>query len=159
MEGVSGTLSRRGAGFRRMLPAALVGCFFVLAAPAAQARDFNCDASALRLQLGGATTVEPVTANRGVSACKEVKTQTAAQSGPVAGGVLLAETTVPSRNEAHARGGLGQLSVTLDALSGVPLPTLDAIDALPAVPVPTPIGGQLLGPPRALQPGLRARGK
>jgi hypothetical protein len=141
MEGVGGTLSRKGAGFGRMLPAVLVGCLFVLAAPAAQARDYNCDASAVRLQLGGATTVEPVTANRGVSACKEVKSQTAAQSGPVAGGVLLAETTVPSRNEAQARGGLGQLSVSLDALSGVPLPTLDAIDALPAVTVPIPGGG------------------
>jgi hypothetical protein len=124
-----------------MLPVALIGCGFVLAAPAAQARDFNCDASALRLQLGGATTVEPVTANRGVSACKEVKSQTAAQSGPISGGVLLAETTVPSRNEVQARGGLGQLSVGLGALSGIPLPTLDAIDGIPAVTVPIPGGG------------------
>jgi hypothetical protein len=138
-----------------MLPAVLVGCLFVLAAPAAQARDFNCDASALRLQLGNATTVEPVTANRGVSACKEVKSQTAAQSGPVAGGVLLAETTVPGRNQAQARGGLGQLSVSLGALSGLPLPTLDAIDAIPAVTVPIPLSGQSLGLPSSIQVDIR----
>jgi hypothetical protein len=138
-----------------MLPAVLFGCFFVLAAPAAQARDFNCDASAVRLQLGSATTVEPVTANRGVSACKEVKTQTAAQSGPVAGGVLLAETTVPGRNEAQARGGLGQLSVGLGALTGLPLPTLAAIDAVPPVTVPIPLSGQLQGLPSSIQVDIR----
>ena len=49
---------------------------FALAVPAAQARDFNCDASAVRLTLGGQATVEPITANRGESACKDVKSQT-----------------------------------------------------------------------------------
>ena len=67
----------------------------VSAAPAS-ARDFNCDASAVRLQLLGNATVEPVTANRGATDCKEVKSQTSATSGPVSGGVLLAETARPS---------------------------------------------------------------
>src|SRR3954453_18745789 len=78
------------------------------AAPAAQARDFNCDASALRLTLGGQATVEPVTANRGAASCKEAKSQTSTTIGPVIGGVLIAETTLPN-GDAQARGGLAAL--------------------------------------------------
>jgi hypothetical protein len=156
MEGTGTTLSRKRAGFGHVVLAMVIGCSFALAAPAAQARDFNCDASALRLQLGNATTVEPVTANRGVSTCKEVKSQTATQVGPVAAGTLLAETTVPSRNEAQAQGGLGQLSVSASALSGIPLPTLDAIDAIPPVTVPIPGGGPPPLPlPESIQVDIR----
>jgi hypothetical protein len=108
----------------------------VWAAPQAHARDFNCDASALRVQLGAAPAIEPVTANRGASTCKEVKSQTSSQSGPVSGGALIAETSVPSSTQAQARGGLGSLSVGLDALASAPLPTFDQIDQLLAVTVP-----------------------
>jgi hypothetical protein len=106
-----------------------------LYAPTADARDFNCDASAFRLTLGGQATVEPVTANRGATSCKEVKSQTSQTIGPVVAGVLLAETTLPN-GEAQAKGGLASLRVNADALAGLPIPTLDAIDQLPAVPVP-----------------------
>ena len=136
---------RIGTAFILVLAAA------AFAAPAAEARDFNCDASALRITLGGQATVEPVTANRGDSACKEVKSQTSTTIGPVAGGVLLAETTLPN-GEAQARGGLASLQVSAAALAGVPLPTLDGIDQLPAVSVPIPIADQL--PPINLPPSI-----
>jgi hypothetical protein len=131
--------SRMGPGFARVLAVGLFAAFaLALVASPAQARDFNCDASALRLTLGGSATIEPVTANRGASSCKAVKSQTSLQTGPVVGGVLLAETTVPGVTQAQARGGLASLIVGQDALAGIPVPTLDAIDALPAVSVPLP---------------------
>src|SRR3954447_10729772 len=114
----------------------------VIAAPGAQARDFNCDASAIRLQIASQATIEPITANRGQTTCKEVKSQTSATSGPVSGGILLAQTTLPSATEAQAVGGLRRLTVALGALTGIPIPTLDAIDALPAVTVPVPAATQ-----------------
>jgi hypothetical protein len=114
----------------------VVAVLCVFAVPAAHARDFNCDASAVRLQLGGQATVEPITANRGQSTCKEVKSQTKTTIGPVTLGALIAETTVPKGTEANAQGGLGLVSVSADALAGIPIPTLDAIDQLPAVPLP-----------------------
>jgi hypothetical protein len=111
---------------------------FALAVPAAQARDFNCDASAVRLTLGGQATVEPMTANRGESACKDVKSQTKQTIGPVTLGALYAETTVKSSAEVQSQGGLGLVSVSADALAGLPIPTLDAIDQIPSVPVTLP---------------------
>src|SRR3954468_24680162 len=123
-----------------------VGALAALAAPSAQARDFSCDASAIRLQLASAATVEPITANRGQTTCKEVKSQTSATSGPVSGGILLAQTTVPSASQADATGGLGQLTVGLGALTGLPIPTLDAINSIQALSVPVPAATQLLFP-------------
>lgn len=111
---------------------------FVVAAPLAQARDFNCDASAMRLSLLGQATIEPITANRGSSTCKEVKAQTKQTIGPVTLGALYAETTVPSATEAQAQGGLGLVEVSADALAGLPLPTLTEIDQLDAIVVPLP---------------------
>jgi hypothetical protein len=112
---------------------------FVFWTSAADARDFNCDASAVRLQVLGQATVEPITANRGQSSCKEVKSQTKQTIGPVTLGALYAETTVPTSTNVQAQGGLGLLSVSADALAGLPIPTLDAVDqiapvALPALP-------------------------
>src|SRR4051812_43291097 len=120
--------------------------FFLLAAAliplgvpaAAQARDFNCDASAVRLQLLGQATVEPITANRGESTCKEVKSQTKQTIGPLTLGALIAETKLPKPTEVDAQGGLGLVSVSADALAALPIPTLDAIDQIPPVPVPLP---------------------
>src|SRR4051794_12668870 len=126
-----------------------------LAAPAAGARDFNCDASSIRIQIGGQATVEPVTANRGQADCKEVKSQTSTGNAVVSGGVLLAQTTRPSDKEAQALGGLGTLSVGPGALAGVPIPTLDAIDQLPPQSVPIPLGGQLLGLPPSITVDIR----
>ena len=122
----------------RLLLPALALITFAFAASSAEARDFNCDASALRLTLGGAQTIEPMTANRGASSCKTVKSQTSLQTGVVDGGALIAETNVPAVNSAEARGGLASLSVGLGALAGIPVPTLDAIDAIAPVPLPLP---------------------
>src|SRR3954463_7895940 len=116
----------------------VVAAFFVFAVPAAHARDFNCDGSAVRLPVGGQQTVEPLTANRGSATCKEVKSQTKQTVGPVTLGALIAETTVPKPTRVDAQGGLGLVSVSAAALAGIPIPTLDAIDQIPALPVPLP---------------------
>src|SRR3954454_19703696 len=105
-----------------------LAALFLFAAPVAHARDFNCDASAVRLQLGGQATVEPITANRGASTCKVVKSQTKTTLGPATLGALIAETNVPKATDADAQGGLGLVSVSADALAGIPIPTLDGID-------------------------------
>jgi hypothetical protein len=128
---------------------------FALAVPAAQARDFNCDASAVRLTLGGQATVEPITANRGQSACKDVKSQTKTTIGPVTLGALIAETSAPKATQADAQGGLGLVSVSADALAGLPIPTLDAIDQLPAISVPVSPADQLLGLPATITVDIR----
>src|SRR3954468_6285413 len=114
----------------------VVAAFFVFAVPAAHARDFNCDASAVRLQLGGQQTVEPLTANRGSATCKEVKSQTKQTVGPATLGALIAETAVPNSTQADAQGGVGFVSISAAALAGIPVPTLDAIDQIKAVPLP-----------------------
>ena len=139
---------------RKALLAAVL--LVLLAIPAsAQARDFNCDASALRLQLGGQATAEPITANRGSSTCKEVKSQTKITVDPITLGALIAETTVPKATEADAQGGIGLVSVGAGALAGIPIPTLDAVDQIPAVSVPIPLNGQLLGLPPTITVDIR----
>src|SRR4051794_41925267 len=103
----------------------VLAAFFVFAVPAAHARDFNCDASAVRLQLGGQQTVEPLTANRGSATCKEGKTQTKQTVGPATLGALIAETAVPDSTEADAQGGVGVVSIKAPALPGIPGPARD----------------------------------
>jgi hypothetical protein len=142
-------MGRLGMGFLA------IGIAVLGFAPAAQARDFNCDASSIRIQIASQATVEPITANRGETTCKEVKSQTSITSGAVSGGVLLAQTTVPADSEAHAVGGLGQLTVGQGALAGIPLPTLTAVDSLPSVTVPIPLSGQLLGLPSQVTVDIR----
>ena len=117
---------------------------FVFGTSVAHARDFNCDASAMRLTLGGQATVEPITANRGEATCKEVKSQTKQTIGPLTLGALVAETLVPNPTQVDAQGGLGLVRLSTDALAGLPIPTLDAIDQLPAVTVPVPVLDQVL---------------
>lgn len=138
---------------------ALVAVAFLVAvavaAPRARAAEFNCDASATRLQLLSQATVEPVTANRGEAECKEVATQTSATSGPISGGILLAQISKPSEKQATAVAGLGQLTVKIDALSTIPLPTLTAVDQLPSVAVPIPVAGTLLGLPSQVTVDIR----
>ena len=138
-------------GLRIALFAVLMGGG-LLAAPAAQARDFNCDASALRLSIGGQVPVEPITANRGSTACKDVKSQTKTTIGPATIGALIAETSAPNSTQADAQGGVGLVSVSADALAGIPIPTLDAVDQLPAVTVPT-LG--IPGLPASIQVDIR----
>src|SRR4051794_701854 len=113
-----------------------VAAVFVLGTSVAHARDFNCDASAVRLTLGGQAAIEPITANRGSGTCKEVKSQNKQTIGPVTLGALIAETTVPKPTQVDAQGGLGLVAVSADALAGIPIPTLDFIDQIPEVPLP-----------------------
>jgi hypothetical protein len=116
----------------------VLAAVFVLGTSVAHARDFNCDASAVRLQVLGQATVEPITANRGESSCKQVKSQTKQTVGPVTLGALYAETTVRAATDVQAQGGLGLVSLSADALAGLPIPTLDEIDQIAAVPVTLP---------------------
>src|SRR3954447_13238259 len=130
--------AKEAFGMTRVCFLVVVVAVFVLGTSVAHARDFNCDASAVRLTLGGQATVEPITANRGAATCKEVKSQTKTTVGPATLGALIAETTVPQATAADAQGGLGLVSVSAAALAGIPIPTLDAIDQIPALPVPLP---------------------
>src|SRR4051812_43734238 len=114
----------------------VVAAVFILGTSVADARDFNCDASAVRLTLGGQATVEPITANRGQSACKEVRSQTKPTIALVTTGALPAETGAPKAPQAAPPGGLGGFSVSADALAAFPPPPLDAIAQLPPVPLP-----------------------
>jgi hypothetical protein len=117
----------------------VLAALFLVAVPSASARDFNCDASAVRLSVLGQATVEPITANRGQAECKDVKSQTKQTVGPVTLGALIAETRVPKADTVDAQGGLGLVQLSADALAGLPIPTLDAVDQLPAVTVPLPV--------------------
>src|SRR3954470_3083167 len=134
----------------------IVAALIPLAAPAAaQARDFNCDASAVRLQLGGQATVEPITANRGAPTCKDVKSQTKQTIGPVTLGALIAETRVPNATQVDAQGGLALVSVSAEALAGIPIPTLDFVDQIPPVVVPVSPLDQALGLPSTITVDIR----
>ncbi len=93
----------------------------------------HCDASALRVTLAGAQTVEPLTANRGAAECAATEAGGAlpATPLPVTGGTLFARTTFtagdPLSQVAGASAGLADLAVaTPPAL----LPALD-LSALP----------------------------
>jgi hypothetical protein len=144
-----------GIGRRHvLLVPVLIGLMVAFAAPSAQAADFSCDASALRLQLLNSTVLEPLTANRGGAKCLAAKNELPLNLGPVAGS-LLAETSVPSVTEAVSRGGLPSLTVGAGALAGLPTPTLDAIDNLPATTVGIPVAGQLLGLPSSITVDIR----
>ncbi|HEX6713266.1 MAG TPA: hypothetical protein VF066_07770 [Thermoleophilaceae bacterium] len=139
----------------RILCLFVIACAFVLGTSVAEARDFNCDASALRLTLGGQATVEPITANRGQAECKDVKSQTKQTIGPVTIGALIAETSVPNATQVDAQGGLGLLSVSAEALAGIPIPTLDQIDQIPPVVVPVSPLDQVLGLPPEITVDIR----
>src|SRR4051794_63164 len=132
-----------------------LAALFLFAAPVAHARDFNCDASAVRLQLGGQATVEPITANRGAPTCKDVKSQTKQTIGPVTLGALIAETRVPNATQVDAQGGLALVSVSAEALAGIPIPTLDFVDQIPPVVVPVSPLDQALGLPSTITVDIR----
>ena len=114
----------------------LLIAFLASTAPAF-AQGFTCESSALAVTLGPSPKTEPITANRGESACK------AAQAGgnfpatplPVTGTLLSATTSLepatgtPASQTAGAAAGLGSL-----AISGLP------------IPIPTPDLSQLPGP-------------
>ena len=132
----------------------VVGVYVALAAPAAQAADFSCDASALRIQLGSQAAIEPATANRAAATCQNVSNDVPLNAGPVVGS-LLADTSVTNSTDAVSRGGLDKLTVGSGLLSALHLPTLDAIDQIPSVNVPVPLVDQLLGLPSTVTVDVR----
>jgi hypothetical protein len=127
---------------RVVLPA-LAGGILALAPAPAGAAPYRCEASALRVTLAGAETVEPLTANRGAAECAA---QTAggalpATPLPLSGGTLFARTTItsgdPLTQVASASAGLASLTVaTPPAL--VPAPDLSALPG--GGVIDTPIG-------------------
>jgi hypothetical protein len=121
----------------------LLFCFALclIAVPSASARDFNCDASAVRLSVLGQAAIEPITANRGQTECKEAKSQNKQTIGPVTLGALIAETSVPKSDAVDAQGGLGLVQVSADVLAGLPIPDLSAIDQVAPITI-----GPLLPP-------------
>ena len=98
----------------------------LLALPAsASAQGYTCEASAFAVTLGPSPRTEPVTANKGESACKADSAGANAPASPlpVTGSLLSATTALepptgaPSAQTASAAGGLGSL-----AIAGLPIP-------------------------------------
>jgi hypothetical protein len=96
---------------------------------------FRCDASALRGTVLGATTIEPVTANRGQTVCRTATGGGAnALPPPVAASALSAATTISGTPEtqagqtATAAGGLADIRVQLtpNILNNLPIEQLVA---------------------------------
>src|SRR3954449_4944576 len=86
-----------------------------LAPATASGAAFQCDASALRLTVATAPAQEPITANRGASACAAQESGGAlpATPLPLTGGALYARTTRPGSEPlsqiATASAGIGRL--------------------------------------------------
>ena len=98
----------------------------LLALPAsASAQGYTCEASAFAVTLGPSPRTEPVTANKGESACKADSAGGNAPASPlpITGSLLSATTALeppagaPSAQTASAAGGLGSLAV-----AGLPIP-------------------------------------
>src|SRR5439155_11164222 len=98
----------------------------------AHAASFNCDASALRLTLGPAPAIEPVTANRGAAQCtpQDAGGTLPATPLPLTGGAVFARTTFsgsePLSQVAGTSAGIGDVTVT-SLLPGLPAPDLSAL--------------------------------
>lgn len=143
--------------------------------PTASAASLQCDASALRGTILGQGALEPVTANRGASACANTASggATAAQALaalPLNASVLGAATQVrivPGANEktaALAQGGVGNLTVKALPTLPITLPTasipasvLTQTITLPALPLLDPLNVvlKLLLPSRQLTLDLK----
>ena len=116
-------------GSRRAATSAAAFCLLTLAlvlpASASAQGGFTCEASALAATLGPSPRTEPVTANRGESACKKASAGGAAPSSPlpITGSLFSAstdlqpETGSPSAQTATAAGGVGELRI-----AGLPVP-------------------------------------
>src|SRR4051794_12909523 len=134
----------RAGGAARLALLAVVGVAAALVSPsgAIAATSFNCDASAVRGTVLGAT-IEPVTANRGVPQCRSA---TAGGSGIglpalLSGATLSAATVLAGpadrveQQQAGAQAGIADLHVlTLPDLP-IQLPT-GSLPSIPAVTVP-----------------------
>jgi hypothetical protein len=109
-----------------------------LAPATANAAAFQCDASAVRLTVATAPAQEPITANRGASACAAQESGGAlpATPLPLTGGALYARTNLtgsePLSQIATASAGIGRLEVALP---------------VPALPAPQLPGGNVIALP------------
>jgi len=124
-----------------LLLTALCACLVAVASPsAAVAASYDCEASALRGTLLGATAIEPVVANRGAGACA---TRTEGLDAPLAplltASAASARTAVSSSagtETALAAGGLTDIRVLALPELPITLPTAQLADSLGAVTVP-----------------------
>jgi hypothetical protein len=144
---------------------------YALAVPgAASAAPLQCDASALRGTILGAAAIEPVTANRGATACA-TKSAGGSQAAallsalPLNADVLGASTfvtpagTANDKQAALAQGGLASLRIKALPTLPITLPTAAIPPELLTLSVPlASLTSQipLLGPLLALLPGLPA---
>jgi hypothetical protein len=123
-------------------------------------RALQCEASALRVQLGSAQAVEPAAANRGAPGCRTASAPLgapAALPAPLSAPGLAARTALEgaggqvARQRASAAGEVTGLRVA--ALPGLPLPAPEIPDAVGVVslPLPPPLNG-----PIDLRPALSA---
>jgi hypothetical protein len=114
---------------------ALLGALAIAAASAAPAHAaWNCSASAIRGQVLTAPGIEPVTANKGATACADASAGLGDQLGalplPLSVNLLSAKTAISGTGTGQsisATGGLGQLAVK--SLPDLPIP-------LDQVPIP-----------------------
>jgi len=111
--------------------------------PAHAAPAFNCDASALRVQILTAPAIEPVTANRGAATCANVDATPAQLPAglPLGASVLLAKTSLSGDGQtAGAAGGVANLSIgAATALAPLTSAIMGPINAAVANIAPVPI--------------------
>jgi len=125
----------------RRIPLLCAVALAALIAPSsAHAASFNCSASAFRLTLGPAPSVEPVTANANAPSCA------AANAGgvlpatplPATGGAVFATTALsgsdPLSQVASASAGIGALEIT-SLLPGIPDPGFSSLPGGGVIPV------------------------
>ena len=129
---------------RRLAPALVGALLYLLAAAPAQAADWTCEGSALRGTVLGATTIEPLTANKGQATCAPARAGlagiTAGLPLPLTVSALGAETTVENADQpvgqrkVGAMGGIADVRVrALPELPiQVPMPDLSAFGAIDA---------------------------
>jgi hypothetical protein len=116
------------------LAIALIAGLTTAAAPAAAA--FNCDASALRASVLGGAAVEPVTANRGQSSCREARGGGAnLLPAPLATSLVYAQTSLAGQ-AANASGGIADARVGPLGTLPVALPVEQAVEAVQPIGVP-----------------------
>jgi hypothetical protein len=160
--------ARSGTRFTLLVGAAACSAAVLTSAGTASAAPLQCDASALRGTILGQGALEPVTANRGATACATVAAGGAAAGQvlaalPLNASILGASTKVtpagtPNEKQAAlAQGGVANLTVKALPTLPITLPTASIPAALQTLTVPVSSltsAIPLLGPALALVPGV-----
>src|SRR4051794_29936406 len=131
---------------RFVIPALLtVAAISTVAASPARAAGFTCEASAIKLSVLGAKTLEPVTAIRGAESCADkTRTLTGKAAGlplPVSIDIVIAGTTLTgpaddvSKQRVVAGAGVANLGVLSLPSLPIQLPAVTIPDALKTVHV------------------------